>query len=127
MTEGNITKKILMAIPKFVNTRLFRNNTGTGWVGKSRKKGTITYIEDARPLTAGLCKGSSDLIGWTTRVITEDMVGKNIAIFTAIEVKTKYGKPTAEQLNFIKQVKLSGGIAGVARDENDAIQLIKNQ
>jgi hypothetical protein len=125
MNESNITKLILMHLPKFVKTRLFRNNTGTGWVGKSRTKGSITYIENARPLKAGLCTGSSDLIGWTEKKVTPDMVGKNIAIFTALEIKTPRGKPTKEQLNFIKQIKNSGGIAGVARNEDEALKIIQ--
>ncbi len=125
MNETNLTKRILLHVSKYTTSRLFRNNTGTGWVGKARrtKDGGI-YIDEPRPLKAGLCTGSSDLIGWTKKEITPDMVGKNIAIFTALEVKTKYGKASKEQINFINQVREAGGIAGIARNEADSYNVI---
>ena len=39
------------------------------------------------------------------------MVGEKIAIFTAVELKTKNVKLTKEQANFLEQVKAAGGIA----------------
>lgn len=78
-----------------------------------------------RPLNSGLCVGSSDLIGWTTVEITPEMVGRKVAVFTALELKTKKLQATKEQLNFIEQVKLSGGIAGIVRKIED-VQEIKN-
>ena len=114
----------MIAVSHF--SRVFRNNVGTGWVGKvSSTNDGGKYIADARPLHSGLCTGSSDLIGWTTKEITPDMVGTKVAIFTAIEVKTPNGKASPEQLNFINQVQKSGGIAGIARSENDAVELVK--
>ncbi len=83
-------------------------------------------IQNARPLHSGLCQGSSDLIGWTTREVTPDMVGKTVAIFTAVEIKTESGKASAEQLNFIGQVRKCGGIAGIARSPYEAQNLIEN-
>lgn len=61
---------------------------------------------------------SSDLIGITTVTVTPDMVGKQIGIFTAIEVKEESWKPSPTdqreraQRNFIEWVKSRGGIAG---------------
>ena len=128
MLEKNITKLILIKASK-LGARLFRNNTGTGWVGKiKRTKGGGIYIEEPRPLIAGLCVGSSDLIGWTEKIITKDMVGEKIAIFTALEIKTPRGKPSKEQLNFIRIVNDSGGIAGIAKNIEDAENIIlKNE
>jgi hypothetical protein len=97
MTEANLIKKYLLSLPK--NQRLFRNNVGLATTANGH---TIRY---------GLCKGSSDLIGWTTVEITPDMVGKKIAIFTAVELKTKHVKLSPEQANFIAQVNAAGGIA----------------
>ena len=124
--ESNIQKKIMLAASKY--SRVFRNNVGIGWTGNvfNTSKGD-KLIKNARPLRAGLCTGSSDLIGWTEKIITPDMVGKNIAIFTAIEVKTDKGRASKDQLNFIEQVNKSGGIAGVCRSENDVINLINNK
>ena len=67
----------------------------------------------------GLCKGSSDLIGWRSLTITPDMVGQTVAVFAAIEVKDR-GTPTPEQLHFIAQVQAAGGLAGVARTVAEA-------
>lgn len=104
---------------------LFRNNTGIGWVGSATKKlpNGLLIIENPRPFHAGLCTGSSDLIGWMPTVITKDMVGQKIAIFLAAEVKSGT-KPTAEQLRFIHNVREAGGIAGVTRSQADINQLI---
>lgn len=126
MKESNIQKVIMMAVAPFC--RVFRNNVGTGWIGKvSATKDGGKYIENPRPLHAGLCTGSSDLIGWTERTITPDMVGKKIAIFTAIEVKkTNRSVISKHQLNFIDQVRKSGGIAGIATSGDQAINLVKN-
>lgn len=87
--------------------RLWRNNTGA--------------LKDAngRLVRYGLAKGSSDLIGFTTRTITPDMVGQQVAIFTAIEVKDK-GRPTPEQLRFLEVVTAAGGLAGIARTVEEA-------
>ena len=94
MTEKSLLNKIQLSLPNFF--RLFRNNTGRGWVGKTNHKNGNVFIENARPLNAGLTKGSSDLIGWTSIEITPDMVGKKVAIFTAIEAKTGRQKPKKE-------------------------------
>jgi hypothetical protein len=94
------------------NCRLFRNNTGT--------------LKDAngRPVQFGLCKGSADLIGWTTRTITPEMVGTQVAVFTSIEVKTPTGRFRPEQRQWLDAVQDAGGIAGVARSVADAQQLL---
>jgi len=94
------------------NCRLFRNNTGT--------------LKDAngRPVQFGLCKGSADLIGWTTRTITPEMVGTQVAVFTSIEVKAPTGRLRPEQQAWLDAVQAAGGVAGVARSVADAQQLL---
>lgn len=126
MSETNLTRQIMLAIGKQrPRTRVFRNNVGMGWQGQSTKKGDVLIIQNPRPLQAGLCEGSSDLIGWTTVEVTPDMIGKRLAIFTALEVKVPGGKgPTPEQSNFIQQVQRAGGIAGVVRSDKDATDLL---
>jgi len=65
---------------------------------------------------------SSDLIGITSVVVSPDMVGRMIGIFTAIEVKAEGWKPSLTdkreiaQRNFITWVQSRGGIAGFASD-----------
>jgi len=91
---------------------LFRNNTGT--------------LKDAngRPVSFGLCKGSADLIGWTSRTITPEMVGQQVAVFTSIEVKTPTGRIRPEQQRWLNAVQAAGGIAGVARSIEEAMDLL---
>lgn len=98
-----------------------------GWQGKTKRTpaGDI-FIEDPRPLHSGLCKGSSDLIGWTPKEITPEMVGKKVAVFTAIEVKSRRGRPSEDQLNFMQRVKEDGGIAGVATNSDEAVNMVKH-
>ena len=68
---------------------------------------------------------SSDLIGIREIVITPDMVGKRVGVFTAIEVKdpawTLKPKDTRAQAQeaFIEWVKGKGGIAGFATSIED--------
>ncbi|MFM7010733.1 MAG: VRR-NUC domain-containing protein [Betaproteobacteria bacterium] len=127
MSESNIQNLILLDVGKLTNVRLFRNNTGTGWQGKTlQHNGTRLVLESPRPINAGLCKGSSDLVGWTEQIVTPDMVGRKIAIFTAIECKTPTGRATAEQTNFIERVRNAGGYAGIARSPEDARKIIAN-
>ena len=92
--------------------RLFRNNTGT-----------LRDI-NGRPVSFGLCKGSADLIGWTTRTITPKMVGQQIAVFTSIEVKSSSGRVKPEQQQWLNAVQAAGGIAGVARSVGEAMDLL---
>ena len=94
--------------------RLFRNNTGT-----------LRDI-NGRPVTFGLCKGSADLIGWTTRTITADMVGQQVAVFTSIEVKTPTGRVSSIQQAWLEAVTQAGGLAGIARSVTDAQLLLSN-
>ena len=97
---------------------VFRNNTGLGWVGKTihitepmmiKVYPGDKVIREARPLHAGLCEGSSDLIGW------ENGTG----LFTALEVKTPTGAVTSEQHNFIDAVNKNGGIGRIIRSIED--------
>lgn len=130
MNETNLMHSIMLANH---GARLFRNNVGTGWVGNKidrvSKPGPVfvqpgdVIVRAARPLHAGLCKDSSDLIGFRPTVITPEMVGTKRAIFTAVEVKTPTGRPTTGQRNFITRVKEHGGLAGIARSVEDVLAI----
>lgn len=87
------------------DTTVFRNNNGAF---KNSNGQLVKY---------GLGTGTSDFIGWTTQTITQDMVGRSVAIFTAIEVKASDGKPTQEQQKFINLVKNNGGIAKIYKGD----------
>jgi hypothetical protein len=90
---------------------LYRNNCGV--------------LQDRRgvPVRYGLQPGSSDLIGWRTVTITPDMVGQQVAVFTSIEVKTPTGRVKPEQQQWLDAVQAAGGIAGVARNVEDALRI----
>jgi len=113
---------------------LWRNNTGQAWQGKrtsidgstviTRSGRTIDVsrgilLEDYRPVQFGLCEGSSDLIGLKQVTITPGMVGQTFAVFTAVEVKSKRGRPTAKQQQFVDFVTRAGGLASIARSPED--------
>lgn len=126
MAEHKIQNEIRLALSQ-AGATMFRNNTAMAWVGSKidRFPGGKILLHDARPLHAGLCEGSSDLIGWTPVEITPDMVGKTLAVFTAVEVKSPTGRPTGPQKNFIDQIQKAGGAAGVARSAEDAREIIE--
>lgn len=105
---------------------VFRNETAGCWVGKIIHKDAETItLKNYRMIKAGLCEGSSDIIGVVPITITEDMVGQTVGVFLADEVKTPTGRPTKEQLRFIKAVRQAGGIAGIARSVEEALQLVR--
>lgn len=131
MSESNLMKRILIGCSALLAT-VFRNNTGIGWAGEvfrpTRPMSIMVtsadvVVRNARPLHAGLCKGSSDIIGWMSIVITPGMIGRKIAVFLAMEVKEN-ARATAEQLNFIDAVHAAGGIAGIVRSEDEAKALM---
>jgi hypothetical protein len=114
MTETNLMKSIMAAISK-PGTRVFRNNCG------AYKDATGRFIRYgvANP-------GGADLIGWRSITITPDMVGKPVAVFTAVEVKGPKTRISPEQQNFIDRVRSAGGLAGIARSVEDAMQITNN-
>ncbi len=69
-------------------------------------------VRRARPFH-GAMKGWPDLVGWESIVITPEMVGKKVALFVAVEAKTKGVRVTDAQQNFINQINAAGGVAEV--------------
>lgn len=92
--------------------RLWRNNAGAVTTDDGRHIRFGLGNESAR-LNAAL--KSSDLIGITPVVITPDMVGRTIGVFTSIEVKRPgwvykgQGREVAQQA-WITMIKTLGGI-----------------
>ena len=112
--ETSLMNKITVALAED-RVLLFRNNTGA-------------YKTDAghfvRFGVGG--RGGSDLIGAVPVTITPDMVGRTVAVFAALEVKTKTGCATKEQQNFLAAVARQGGIAGVVRSPDEAAETIQS-
>lgn len=67
--------------------------------------------------------GSSDAIGLHTITITRDLVGRQVAVFVAIEAKDRAALSKAQRA-FLAFVHQAGGIAGVARSVDEAQQII---
>jgi len=72
--------------------------------------------------------GSSDLIGPRSVIVTAAMVGKRIAIFTALEAKDPGGHTDparlARQANYIRVVIEAGGLAGFVSSIAEAEEII---
>lgn len=92
ISERVILKQVLLEASK-LGCRVFRNETG------------LFELKNGAWLSAGLCVGSSDIIG-----LAPD--GR----FLAIEVKAKGGTLSKEQRAFLSMVNNRGGIAFVCND-----------
>lgn len=115
--ESDVQPLIRLALSR-AGCNMYRNNIGLAWYGANRDQ----------PVRYGLVEGSGDLIGYTPVVITSDMVGKTIAVFTSVEVKRpKGGTLKDSQKNFIIQVLKHGGFAGFARSVAEALEIISGR
>jgi hypothetical protein len=125
ITEKNIQSEIMLAVSQY-GCMVWRNETAGCWAGKviKKDKGNVT-IENARFINAGLCKGSNDIIGITPVLITQEMVGKTLGVFTGIEVKTKIGRLSDEQKIFDANVNRINGVSFTARSAEEAVRKLK--
>ena len=118
-SERRIQSEILLALAEH-GLSGWRQNVGTAWAGDvQRLKDGSVLIRNPRPIHAGLCKGSSDIIGLRPLVVTPEMIGQTIAQFAAIEVKNARGRLTDDQKRFQDFVAAKGGLAVVARSVAD--------
>lgn len=125
--ETAIQRRMMVALSE-AGVSVWRNETGVYWSGKViHRDGATVTLANASRITAGLCVGSSDLIGVTPVTVTADMVGKTLAVFTAIEVKTATGRVSPDQARFIDHINRIGGQAGVARTTQDAVAITKQR
>jgi hypothetical protein len=111
--ETTLQQQIRLALGTNPDARLFRNQVGS-----------LPDPHTGRLVTFGLARGSADLIGWRTVVVTPDMVGQQLAVFTSIEIKTPTGRVRPEQQAWLGVVQGAGGIAGIARSVTDARNLL---
>ena len=115
----------MLAVGSHPAVRLFRNNTGTAWQGDiTRLPGNRVLLDTPRPVSFGLCVGSSDLIGWRSVVIGPEHIGQTLALFAALEAKTPTGRPKPDQTRFLDAVTRAGGLAGVFRSPDDARMIL---
>lgn len=107
--ETNVSKATQVEAGNF-DCKLYRNNRG------------LFYTMSGQKVRAGLeTDGASDNIGFTSIIITPEMVGKKVAVFTAVESKKPdWKKVTTEtektQQGFIDFVNHWGGFAFFCND-----------
>jgi hypothetical protein len=135
MKEGNVLRAAWLAVAS-VGTTLFRVNTGKAWLSGGGKPQRLVdgsvLVPNARPVALGLADpkgdpidGTADTLGWTKIVITPEMVGCEVAVFTAIEMKESGGgRKGKDQINFAQVVKNAGGIAGFANSAEAAKAIV---
>src|SRR5690348_14183966 len=87
-TPGAAERDVLISLrdaAPLLGAKLWRNNVGA--------------LEDkhGRWVTFGLEVGSSDLIGYQTITVTPDMLGQQLAVFLAVEVKREVGGETSDR------------------------------
>lgn len=111
ISEATLMRRVLVRASE-LGARLFRNTTGRYRLARPECRECQSR---GRVIASGLCVGSSDLIGWRTVTVTPAMVGRQFAVFTAIELKGPDGKVSKEQDVFIGNVLLAGGFASVVR------------
>jgi hypothetical protein len=114
--ETTLQQEIRLALGTIPSARIFRNQVGS-----------LPDPRTGRIVTFGLARGSADLIGWRTVVVTPEMVGQRIAVFTSIEVKVPKGRVRPEQQAWLAAVQGAGGLAGIARSVDDALRIATSQ
>ncbi len=134
MSEVDEMRLAQMALSE-EGARFFRNNIAQGvvgniqWIkGASSQKVSVrpgdAVVYGARVIHAGLFKGSSDLVGWDSVMITPAMVGSRVAVFGSIEMK-KRNRFEDGQETWLKNVAEAGGLSGVAYTAAEAVALLR--
>ena len=126
-SEAEVSDDVILEASKY-NLKLFRNNSGS--FVNPRGVPVRFGLGNVSKRFNKLMK-TSDYIGWTPVTITPEMVGKTVAVFTALEIKEadwKYSGDEREvaQKKFIDLVNNSGGIASFIKNVAQVKQLIFN-
>lgn len=127
MTESLTQQRVRLEAARDM-LQLWRNNTG------------VLKNENGVPVRYGLCNDSkelnqkiksSDLIGITPTLITQEMVGYFLGVFTAIECKPEdwkflqSDKRAVAQLAYHDIVRQAGGFAGFATNIQDYKRIVR--
>ena len=124
-SEHDIQNEIRIAVGAEQSATLFRANVGEAWTGTLAANNlNRVIIEDARRFRSGLPIGFPDLFGFRTVEITPEMVGKKLAVFAFIEVKTKQGRTSRAQEKMHAFLRDAGALGGVACSAEEALRLL---
>lgn len=110
-----------------LNVLLWRNNNGACYDATGR---LIRYGLGNDSKQANDEMKSSDLIGITPKIVTPDMVGSIVAIFTAVETKASdwrfspNDEHTRAQKRYIDLVRQYGGYADFATDPAQLMRIV---
>lgn len=120
--EEEVQADLRLKIAREGKTVVFRNNSGAA----EDKTGRIIRYGLAND-SARINKEikSHDLIGWTSIVITPEMVGQKVAVFTSIECKRQGWKPDPNDEREKAQRKWGDAVSaagGISRFISDADQ-----
>ena len=108
-SEGDVNQDIRAMSRSRPDVQLWRNNRGEVVLG------------DGKRLRYGVGpNGAADWIGYVTITVTPDMVGKQVAVFTAVEAKRPGKGARPDQQEFIERIRAAGGRAGVATSADEA-------
>lgn len=116
MKDESFVQQQIQIAAKHLNCTLMRNNNGAcvDNTGRMIRYG-LGHTSPKQEIK------SSDLIGITKISVTQEMVGKTLGVFTAIEVKKedwnenkKLDPHEIKQNNFLQWVLDNGGFAGFA-------------
>lgn len=102
MLEDELQANIRLSLGKRTDVVMFRNAVGLAETSKGHK---VKY---------GLCKGSSDLIGFL----------RGSGRFVCLEIKTNSGKESEDQKRFRMLVNIGGGFARVVRSVEEANEAV---
>jgi hypothetical protein len=129
MSESEVQQLITLEAMKH-GCLLLRNNSGSFVDGTGRH---VRFGLGNSSAKINKTFKSSDLIGITTITVTQDMVGKTIGVFTAVECKDtnwpgeiKTDREIAQN-NFVQLIKSKGGIAGFSNSVETFIKLLGEQ
>lgn len=114
LKESEIQKQILEYLSKRNDVFMWRSQS-TGVYNPM--SGTWRKLQGI-----GRIHGVADILGILGSAGIENGNLMASGRFLAIEVKSRYGKPTQEQLDFILQINNRGGLAFIARSVEDVVR-----
>lgn len=132
--ESPVQKRGWLALAR-IGVIAWRLNTGKAWVASGKPirltDGSVK-LPGGRPIALGFglvstepVVGAGDLIGRTSVVITQAMVGKTVAVFSSFEAKrTDGGRRSPDQIKWANDITAAGGIAGFFSTPEEAAAIV---
>lgn len=129
-SESQVQVETRLGLSQLLKCVMFRNNVGAF---RSPNGQWVRYglANDSKQMNQHT--KSADLIGWTPVVVTSEMVGHTIPVFTSIEVKEQGYTPLGHkqvahykaQENWRDSVLRAGGIAAIVDSAIGAVEVVR--